>query len=1247
MNKKILRRKWSLIISVSLPCAVYVALFLQALAGVAYASSYGYESPFKRMQILDREALQAFKKGDYAGAASKWHEALEIAGDNNYREKYILLSNLGFANAWLGNHKEAIRFHEEALEGFEEPADVVPMEKSLVQLGYLYKLTGDLEKSVNYLKKTLQMARKSGNAENLDYALRTLGEIYSEKGDVGQSVKYFEEWLNQAKAYGSKLKVASGYANLGRAYGAAGDYEKAITNFEKALPLFEEEGDAESSGQVKKYLEDAYGKVGRTRAAKKDKPRPKSEVKGNKAWRDLFDRGVADLQRGRMKEAVANLSRALEIARRGNETVHIADTQSVLGVAYVAAGNFEKAIESLEEALRIHRERDNKRMIATDLQNIGLSFANAGMEERATACLKEAADLMRQLGDKYAQRSIASNLSYAFLRFGKYSRALHHQREALGISRELGDKRLLAEDLKDLGTGYINFSDYQNALANLEESLKIYTELNDAYGVGSVQASLGLVYEALGDYRRAIALYEESLKVDRSESTLSNLGVAYSKIGDYRKAISYYEQALKMNREKGKVGDTSTMLVNLGVEYRKLGDYQKALSYYKEALRIRREHKRVSWGIEADMADIYLELGRMEEAEKEFRRIGNTTWLGRFYLVKKDYKTAIDYFNSTLDAHLQSRNSEHLFAAFVGIGDAHMGLKNPADALKYYEKAVTLSEQQRESLGENERAMFFATQLFGFNRTEPYEGMVAALLETGRREEAFFYSEGLKARVLIEAISRGNRTKIAGIPEKYRDDERKYIKEIRNIRKNMDKLYRSKNMDSFYKKEKELKKAKQRQEEFLDKLSATYPEYVSVNYPRPIKSSALRLQRKELLIEFEVTKDRTFVFYVDSGGIRVRTVSMPRKKLKELVLKYRDYFEGIESYKDLLNFDPKAGKKLYSILFGKDLDGLSPETSIVFVPDEFLGILPFEALAYGLPRKETVGEGKYGPFPLGVKYLGDRFRISYSQSGTSFAMLRSLRKGKEAGSGALVVCDPIFSIADSRVGKRPGVPSEESQTAMAAAVGWKQMGVARVRKRSGTAGPPAGKEMFPRLPKTALIGEGFKNLFGGDVTVLSGADAAEEKICGLDMRKYRYVAFATHGILDGAVPWINEPALVLTQLGNKKGYDGFLTMNEVMGLRMSADVVALTACQSGVGENIMGEGVMGMGRAFQYAGNKSVMMSLWSVAEDASVFLSNSYYGHLKKGNEPKEAMRLARDDMRRNGYEHPFYWASFILVSR
>jgi CHAT domain-containing protein len=141
------------------------------------------------------------------------------------------------------------------------------------------------------------------------------------------------------------------------------------------------------------------------------------------------------------------------------------------------------------------------------------------------------------------------------------------------------------------------------------------------------------------------------------------------------------------------------------------------------------------------------------------------------------------------------------------------------------------------------------------------------------------------------------------------------------------------------------------------------------------------------------------------------------------------------------------------------------------------------------------------------------------------------------------------------------------------------------------------------------------------------------------------MVFATHGYFGKDLPGVMEPVLILTLVGQPKGKDGYFRMSEVMGLKISADMVALTACQTGLGRRLTGEGVMGMGRAFQYSGAKTALISLWTVEEKASVSLVESFFRNLKAGKPKLEALQLARNEIRKSGYDHPFFWAPFILV--
>jgi len=980
--------------------------------------------------------------------------------------------------------------------------------------------------------------------------------------------------------------------------------------------------------------------------------------------RELYSRSDFKGAKEKWEEALKILEQMKEIAiNTGNEELEkltyklIAHTLTNLGVVYDKLCDYQKAIKYYEDALKIHKELDDKQGIRADLGNLGVVYSELGDYSKAIKYYEEAMEIAKQLDDKEGVSANLGNLGKVYYDLGNYSKAIKYHEDAMEIHKQLDDKKGISDDLTNLGNVYDDLGDYPKAIKYHEDALKIHKELDDKQGISYNLTNLGVIYKNLGDYSKAIKYYEEAMEIAKElddkkviSNNLTNLGNIYSYLGDYSKAIKYHEDAMEIHKQLDDKKGISDDLTNLGVVYYNLGDYSKAIKYYEDALEIRKEIGVPTGVVRLNIADVYLETGKIDEAEKIYSIYNDPLRLGRLNLFKKDYNKAIEYFDKSLKEDLESRDAELLFASYVGLGHSYLGLKDYQKAKEYYEKAITMAEEQREELGEGEKSKFFSANVMGFYRTEPYEGIVRALINLDGKKSAFYYSENLKARVLAESIARSHSSIAKTLPADLAEEEQNYIIKIRGLKKEMEVLYKNKAMDIYAEKEKELNSVKAEQAKFINKLRNLYPEYASINYPQPIGPQNVSLLPDEVLCEFEVTEGKTYLFLLNGKDktLTIKAVPISRADLEKLVLEYRNYFENIEKYSDLAKYDAKIGNKLYQLLFGKSLDNLPQGTSLIIVPDEILGILPFESLVTFLPEKEKIVEGKYGPFPVGVQYLGDKFDITYAQSATSLTMLRSLKKGKSTEQMVLAVCDPVFSVKDKRAKELAKTETDKQPKMMGAIINWKKMGVGGVKKKGETVETEEDVDtIFPRLEKTREIAESIKTLFTGNSTVLIGPDAKEEEVVKLPLEKYRYITFATHGILDKTVPYIQEPALVLSQVGNGEGYDGFLTMSEVMGLKMSAEVVALTACQTGVGKNVSGEGVMGMGRAFQYAGCGNVLMSLWSVEETATVNLANKFFKNLKEGKSTKSALRLARSEIRKSGYEHPFYWSAFILVGR
>jgi len=171
----------------------------------------------------------------------------------------------------------------------------------------------------------------------------------------------------------------------------------------------------------------------------------------------------------------------------------------------------------------------------------------------------------------------------------------------------------------------------------------------------------------------------------------------------------------------------------------------------------------------------------------------------------------------------------------------------------------------------------------------------------------------------------------------------------------------------------------------------------------------------------------------------------------------------------------------------------------------------------------------------------------------------------------------------------------------------------------------------------------FENRKGGR-EVLIGLDASEGHIKSRDLTRYQYLHFAVHGILAFDFPYLNEPALVLAIDPDAKE-DGFLTLSEIYGLKLNADLVTLSACKTGLGLRVAGEGVIGLTRAFINAGARSVLVSLWEVADESTALFMEKFYQQLTQGIDKVEALKKAKQYLRMKGYENPYFWAPFILI--
>jgi tetratricopeptide (TPR) repeat protein len=604
-------------------------------------------------------------------------------------------------------------------------------------------------------------------------------------------------------------------------------------------------------------------------------------------------------------------------------------------------------------------------------------------------------------------------------------------------------------------------------------------------------------------------------------------------------------------------------------------------------------------------------------------------------LAKADYQGAQGHFSKRLEGAQKSWDTRALFAAHTGLGLSYEGTKQSEEAVTHFRKAVEISETIRESLNEAQRTNFYDAKIWTIPRIAPYEGLARVMLKMGDPAQSFRQAEWTRARSFSEALSRRSVGLALDVPAAVAEKDRQINDRIAALAKGLETAHQKESgkeaVESFTR---EIDAARKERDSHVATLRKDHPLFAATKYPQPMSLDQSALRDSEWTLAYEVTDSGVCIYLVRGKEIQKALFKeTSRKDLDELVRKFREPLEAAaeseEMAKRLTSFDFGAGKKLSDLLLADILELLPKGVAVNVVPDDCLGVLPFEMLV--LNEGGKVQTDKRIPCVAGAEFFGDRNPLSYHQSVTALTLARTLGTRQKEADRVLALVDPVFSPNDDRIVK---LAKEEKQKLLANLP--KDL-VMSIHSQYGLT--------FPRLPLTRVLGESLKTSQPQKTDLYEGMQAQKSVLLDKDLSPYGSVVFATHGYFGKDLPGIQEPVLVLTLLDQPKDQDGFLRMSDVTGLKINADIVALTACQTGLGRHISGEGTMGMGRAFQYAGAKSVLMSLWSVSETSSVKLVESFFKHLKEGKNKLQSLRLARKEIRDAGYDHPFFWAPFILV--
>ena len=415
-------------------------------------------------------------------------------------------------------------------------------------------------------------------------------------------------------------------------------------------------------------------------------------------------------------------------------------------------------------------------------------------------------------------------------------------------------------------------------------------------------------------------------------------------------------------------------------------------------------------------------------------------------------------------------------------------------------------------------------------------------------------------------------------------------------------------------------------------VAREFPRLAELTEPSPITVPEVQrvLGPDEVVLAYFVTRRKLVIFMVTRSEFRVEQVVLSRAELRRLVERFRGPFVNLRSADDLRKWSPAAAAELYAKVVAPVADRLPKKGTLLVAGDDALHTLPFEALLRSAPTV-TSAPGR-PPFSEYAKFdwLGDQYQIAYLPA---VGILRQLRAEKR-GAGAWK--QTLIAFADPNFGEDAAGGNLTARGGLFGAI------LSRATGSSGLA----------RLPETADEARTVAKAVGGKSDILLRDDASEARLYGMNLAGARYLLFSTHGLLGGDFSGLAEPALALSLVGNPPGIDGLLTMSEVLGLRLSADITVLSACNTaGEPENAKGgEGFAGLTRSFMFAGTRSLVVSHWPVGSQATVALMTHFFRELANGVPKPLALARARQQLRsvvQDGVQlaHPYFWAPFVLV--
>lgn len=1200
----------------------------------------------------------------------------------NTEEHYLAVTALAVGYEHFEAYQSSMEYFRQALSLAEKVYGLKTEEyaTTLTSLGSAYGRLNLVDEGVKYNQQSYELRKKLlGEKHPLTLsALRNTGNIYYDGGRYQEALPYYQQNLDiHLKAFGKNAKeLIQPLTDVAQVYENTGKIAEAETHYLRAHEL------------MKKYNSDQmpYSFIALARVEQEKYNLKKSLDYLDEALLANLRYNSGDLEteafiknnigtvyreKAEFKKALEYLNESLTIRKKihGDRSPHITQTLSNLGNVYFEMHNLPKAEEQLQLILNIDIDYYGPEHphIANDMTAIANVLSAQNKYRQEISFLEKAEKIyLKANGTNSPQLvNIYNNIAIAYDDLALYEKALEYlDKQKTVVLSIYGDNSKEMADCENLyGVVNVNLGNIQIAKKYFKSAEQKYksTDSENILDVAAVSNNLGSMHLSLYEYAAARDYFEKALEIYKTNlgthhpdyiTTLMNLGLVEDGLYNYKKAIDIYEESLSLGQEGGKLDSIYVATINIskGITLTSMGEYAAAAKHYNASLNIYTkvygENSPLLCPILTNVANVLLKQRQFAQAEELYKRaeklylinktFTNIEGLSKVYLSLSELKQfqnklpeALKYTelakSTILGGSGEISSKAAYFLVQVQLVDIsylmYLQSKDQAylnQASRYIKEAdVLLTQSESQLISEQDQIEFSRWKTtFSFIAVKNSIELYRLTNDENYLSEAFYYSERSKSNVLLNAMKESRITNVAGVDQNLLNRERE-LKAI--ISKTEDQMFKSlsgtEENEEFKNQKALLFKLNREYEDVVTKLRAN-PKYqklvnaqqlTDINYYR---NNQMKIN--EAMIEYTVSDSTLIIFIVTKAKMGVvskrfeeRNELLVTAMRNAIILKSDQSFNAISS-------------KLYDLVF-KDVEDFFRDNNLniellTIVPEGSFNYFPFEAL-----KRNN-------------KYLVEDYEMSYSYSISLTSYLNSSTDYNK--NNALLSFAPVFSDPGNSLitqGARDVFAASRSLSSGSDARGFSVNG-----------------QYITPLPGTKQEVEAIDELLeskGYQSETLIYDEAKEESIKSGILTKYQYIHFATHGFVNEAAPAYSGVFLSQNQSSKE---DCILFASEIYGLDIKADLVTLSACETGLGRFALGEGIVGLTRAFIYAGAKNLLVSQWQVSDESTAKLMVDFYQHLLSGEGKTQSLREAKLALIKDPkFTQPYYWAPFVLIGQ